>query len=187
MTDAAINDALIDVPPAGVLDALEAQAAAGRGLWCGFFVDVPPIGEYAPEKPPHVTMLHFGRRLPPRRAGLAHRACRVVAAAMPCVTFRPWGIARLDQSRGSVVALALEGEWLEDAYLALARACEVVGVPFDERFAFRPHVTIARIGRDELARVPVMPRLVLRVTELALVCGDAVAKIPLAPADALPF
>ncbi len=164
------------------VDALFANAAAKRGFWAGLFpvpgsipeslipdrVDTPPIDDM------HVTLAHFGRGTPAQTVERVITACqRAVDPPIGVITAKSWGRARLDQSRGSVAVLLLEGHELEALQAALIQHCSEVGVNVDDRFAFHPHVTLGRYGLQETVELESFRTIGLHFAALSLVCGDA--------------
>jgi 2'-5' RNA ligase len=158
----------------GIEDLLS-NAAAGRGFWAGLFPtswkgdNPPPI-----EGDAHCTLAHFGRKVSSSIVERVVSACvRVIDPPYGEIEARGWGIARMDQSKASVIALLLEGERLEAFRATFLGHCDELGIRVDDRFTFHPHITLQRLGLDDPALIGWGPRRAARFQALSLVCGEA--------------
>ena len=155
------------------LELVVARAAAGRGLWIGAF-EATGL---------HVTLAHLGKKKDGSRAERAAEACQRVAAqhGKP-IKAQTWGQARLDQYAGCVSVLLLESA---DLYILRTRIVEELwkqAVQTDRSFAFHPHLTVARHGKDEPVTLLRRARQSVVFPALSLVCGAEPVDYPLGPA-----
>lgn len=170
-----------------------AEAKRGRGLWAGVFLDsaLPTVDGFEihsvpadtpdgrsttePDKPTlHTTLVHFGRDNSEWRVRAILAACeRVMVDTHGEIRAKSWGLARMDQSKTSVVTLLLEGSELADLAGRLRDEANERGVLADRRFEFHPHVTLRTIESLAIAQLPRFPRVELVFRRLVVVCGDA--------------
>lgn len=171
------------------IEDLYKNAAAGRGLWAGLFPSKQPTLPPAwtlrhrrdltlppPEEPAHVTLAHFGRKVQPSTVERVLIACsrtmEVNGVGIKHAT--PWAVARMDQSKGSVIAILLEGDGLHQFRGHLVNQVQRIGLRVDATFAFHPHLTIARLATNAEASIPRFGRgEQLLFPELTIVCGEA--------------
>ena len=97
-----------------------------------------------PEASLHVTLVFLGSR-EREEADAVWQAAAEAATGVPAPVLRPRGVVGLPVRRPRVVALDLDDR---DGAAGALRAA--VG----ERCRFRPHVTLARVGRDAEVVVP---------------------------------
>jgi 2'-5' RNA ligase len=154
------------------IEDLLVNAAAGRGFWAGLF----PAAWQGPaiEGDAHCTLAHFGRKVSSQVVERVIAVCqRVTDPAYGEIEARVWGTARMDQSRGSVIAMLLEGERLEAFRETFLGFCHELGIRTDDQYAFHPHVTTKRLGLADPAVIASGPRRAVQFKELSLVCGEA--------------
>lgn len=161
------------------MDALFENARAGRGFWAGLFpatfkLDHEAVHAAAPETPAHITLVHLGRDVAADKVERAVTACQAaVSPSWGLVHARSWALARMDQSKGSVVALLMEGKELHALHQRLIGDLAARGIQGDDRYEFHPHMTIGRLGLNEPAALTSMRRLELTFPAISLVCGGA--------------
>jgi 2'-5' RNA ligase len=166
------------------IEDLFANVAAGRGFWAGLF----PTSWRGDNPPPiiegdaHCTLVHFGRKVSSQVVERVITACqRAIDPPYGEIEARGWGIARMDQSKASVVALLLEGERLDAFHRTLLGHCHELGIRVDDQFAFHPHMTLHRLELDDPAKIGSAPSRAVRFQALSLVCGEARVDFDLGP------
>lgn len=175
------------------LEQFQQQVVAGRGFWCGLFVEESGTPDQA-DTPvdivgQHVTLLHFGRKASSVMAERVLVTCALTirkrgADRRGPIRAASWAMARMDQSKAAVIALLFGGHEIHDFQAELARDCANASIPFDHHFDFHPHLTLQRIAKTDRPEIGTVPRVTLTFEALSVVCGDARIDLPFG--DALP-
>lgn len=165
------------------------NSCAGRGVWIGLFASTLPPNVVAHEvKDLHLTLAHLGRDKGPDLIRRAHDACTFMLTAMPAVSAKIDGTARLEQKAGSAIVFLLRDEELRASAGMVHAELGRRAVWFDKRFPFRPHVTIRKLDTKSIAAIErIDPSTVIPFDMLGLVVGDNRITWPLVAPQAQPF